>query len=189
MKSRNTKNLFLFAASLFLSLALASPDAEARKKRYIKRMHGVKAVAFIVPYQRGPGGTSGDYDLELAYSYNWKGMIEFGLHGNIAGSHIGGNGLEGWGAGLHAEYNFIKNKGKKRFVPALGLKFGADQISSAQYLSVAPYLSLKYFVAKRTPFIFSAGYDLNLPFTALNFQQATHSSFLEGGFAYYFDFY
>ena len=189
-KYRNAKNLFLFAAACFLSFPAFLPEAEAKKKRYIKRMHGVKALADIVPYQKSGGTATGAFDLDLAYSYNWKGMIEVGPHFNVKGRHIGGFALEGLGVGIQTEYNFIKNKGKKRAVPALGLKLGANQISSAWHLSVAPYFSLKYFVAKRTPFIFSAGYDLNLNFQAIaDFQQAIHSSFVQGGFAYYFDFY
>ena len=188
----NTKNLFLFAAAAFLSFpAFLIPEAEAKRKRYIKRMHGVKALVNVVPYKTSAGIAEGTFDLDLAYSYNWKGIIEFGPHFNIAGRHIGGFALNGLGAGLQTEYNFIKNKGKKRVVPSLGLKLGANQASDKTwYLSVAPYFSLKYFVAKRTPFIVSAGYDLNLNFQAIaDMTQAIHSSFLEGGFAYYFDFY
>lgn len=187
------KNLFLFSGVFFLSL-MFSGNADAKKKRYIKRMHGAKVNVNVIPYEKGPGSTSkGTFDVGLAYSYNWKGMVEVGPYFGIEGKHIGGFAMNALDVGIHGEYNFIKNKGKKEVVPALGLKLGAHATGGTPmswYLAVAPYVSLKYFVAKRTPIIVSAGYSFNADFKAISdMSKAIHSSFLEAGFAYYFDFY
>lgn len=187
------KNLFLFSGVFFLSL-LFSSNADARKKRYIKRMHGVKVNLNVLPYEKGPGSASaGNFNVGLAYSYNWKGMMEVGPYFGIEGKHVGGFALNSLDIGIHGEYNFIKNKGKKELVPVFGLKLGAHSRGSptmSWYFAAGPYLSLKYFVAKRTPIILSAGYSYNASFNAFgDTSKAIHSSFLEAGFAYYFDFY
>ena len=184
------KNLFLFSGVFFLSL-LFSGNADARKKRYIKRMHGVKVNLDVLAWEKTPSGSKGNFDVGLAYSYNWKGMIEVGPYFGIDGQHIGGFKVNALDVGIHGEYNFIKNKGKKKVVPAVGLKlgfYGAGNLAS-KYWAIGPYGSLKYFVAKRTPIIVSAGYSWKPGFPKFDMSKATHGIFLEAGFAYYFDFY
>ena len=186
------KNLFLFSGVFLFSLLLSS-NADARKKRYIKRMHGVKMNLDVLPYEKGPNGSSGAFGVGAAYSYNWKGMVEVGPYFGIEGKHINGFAISALDLGIHVEYNFIKNKGKRKVIPALGLKLGAHAVGSTPmswYFAVGPYASLKYFVAKRTPIIVSTGYSYNADFKAFgDASKAIHSSFLEAGFAYYFDFY
>ena len=180
----------LLLSGLFSFFVLGfSGNAYAKKKRYIKRMHGAKINLNIIPFERSSGTNSGGFDVDLAYSYNWKGMIEVGPYFGIKGTHLPNFTLEDLDLGVFVEYNFIKNKGKKKMVPAAGLKIGTKK-DAAWKLALAPYVSLKYFVAKRTPIITTLGYEGSSAFSSIsNFSTWTHSSFLMVGFAYYFDFY
>ena len=183
------KKLFLFSSLLSLFALTFSGNVYAKKKRYIKRMHGAKIDLNIIPFERKSGANSGAFDVDLAYSYNWKGMIETGPYFGIEGSHLPAFAVGNLGLGVFVEYNFIKNKGKKKMVPSVGLKIGTKK-TGAWELALAPYVSIKYFVAKRTPIITSLGYEGSSAFSSIsNFSTWTHSSFLMVGFAYYFDFY
>ena len=183
------KKLFLLSGLLSLFVLTFSGNAYAKKKRYIKRMHGAKIHWNIVPFEKSSTGNSGMFDVDLAYSYNWKGMIEAGPYFGIKGVHLPSFSLDYLGVGAFVEYNFIKNKGKKKMVPSVGLRIGTKKAQTWQ-LALAPYVSFKYFVAKRTPIIATLGYEGSNAFSSLtNFGVMTHSSFFMGGFAYYFDFY
>ena len=186
------KKLFLLSSLLSLFALAFSGNAYAKKKRYIKRMHGAKINLNIIPFEKSSNTKSGGLDADLAYSYNWKGMIEVGPYFGIKWIYLPASVLENLDLGVFVEYNFIKNKGKKKMVPAAGLKIGTKKIKgdTAWKLALAPYVSLKYFVAKRTPIITTLGYEGSSAFSSIsNFSTWTHSSFLMVGFAYYFDFY
>lgn len=193
------KNLSLFFIAMAVCTFGFSDSAEAKKRsRYIKRMHGAKINWNIVPYVKegGEGAATdamGTGAIDLAYSYNWKGMIEVGPYLGVAWTHLPKFNLMGLPVGIFAEYNFIKNKGKKKMVPSAGLKIGASFSKAAEQdmaikVDIAPYVSLKYFVAKRTPLIATVGYKYSTPTSAF-FKKHIHGSFFMGGFAYYFDFY
>lgn len=184
------KKLFLSSGlfALLFSLAFSGNVYAKKKYRYIKRMHGAKIHWDTTLFKKTAAGNVGTFDIDLAYSYNWKGMIEVGPYLGLKGKHIG-FALEGLDAGLSVEYNFIKNKGKKKIVPSLGLQIGTQK-AAAWELALAVPASLKYFVAKRTALIATLGYRASNSFSALtNFQSMSHDIFFVGGFAYYFDIY
>ncbi len=184
-------------ALLFLSLAAVSlaglPEiSEAKKKyRYIKRAHGVKLLhgGYDIMF-----GGDGNLSLSGAYAWNWKGLIETGPYFSLGVTVPPSFAISGWSAGLGIEYNFIKNRGKRKLIPALGIKLGAkaknrDDGEVVYPLSgnVEPVFTLKSFVSKRTAFLTSLSYALGIPgFT--NFQGLYHNVGIKLGFAHYFDF-
>ncbi len=183
------KNLFLFF-NLFILLLIAYPwPAAAKKYRYIKREHGVR-FAGNVPLQFAAGtGITGDADFKGAYTYNWRGFLEFGPYFDLKMAFP--VSLQKWSAGLLVEYNFIKNRGRRTYIPAIGLSAGARQFSSLgnpPEFAGGAYGALKAFVGTRTPFIVTVGYKLLTPIQGA-FQQFSHTLDISLGFAYYFDFY
>ena len=103
----------------------------------------------INPFEKtGSAAATGTFDIDLAYSYNWKGMIETGPYLGLEGQHLGGFAVD-MQLGAFVEYNFIKNKGKKKTVPSAGLKIGTKKMATEWKLALAPYVSLKYFGGKK----------------------------------------
>ena len=131
-------------------------------------------------------------NLAGAYAYNWKGMVEVGPYFDLSASVNQGFTFNSWAVGLLVEYNFIKNRGKRSFIPALGLTAGInnskENISPGMHLALGVHASLKSFVAKRTAFISTVGYQLHTPFNAF-FRSMSHNAEVSMGFSYYFDFY
>ena len=169
----------------------AHPAAAKKRYRYIKRMHGAKIQWNLQPFQKPADGvfSLGSLNIDLAYSYNHKGLLEFGPYLSVNGM-MNALPLANTAAGLSLEYNFVKNRGKRKNIPALGLQIGVQK-GAAWDLAVSPYFSFKYFVAKRTALVTSLKYTASLPFNGLAafMQNLSHGVFLVGGFAYYFDFY
>lgn len=180
------KKYFLFLSLLPVFLAGWAGPASAKKYRYIKREHGVRFEA-KTPTIIGGSGMEISTDLSGAYSYNWKGMIEFGPYFQLD-TGIVPFGLNSWGAGIMTEYNFIKNRGKRKLIPALGIKIGAAG-GSGLNLSGGLHGALKIFVGKRTPFTIALGYSLLTPMNAPFTGGLSHKVDLSMGFSYYFDFY
>jgi len=184
-----SRSLSMKKALLFLSLIsivfVALPEISLAKKkyRYIKREHGVK-FGFNLPMTLIP--FSGVLDLQGAYTYNWKGRLEFGLYGGL-GAGFPGFAVSNYSGGILGEYNIVKNRGKVKFIPAIGLTFGVLGVSGLK-LATGLHTSLKFFVAKRTPFTLMIGYQAAVP-TSFNFQEVSHHINVMGGFSYYFDFY
>ena len=193
--NRLTKELIMKKYFLFFNLFLmffvgGIKLAEAKKKyRYIKREHGVRFLADFPMVIDLTQGFSASADLKGAYTYNWRGRLEFGPYFNVA-SGIIPMGLKNWGAGLLVEYNLIKNRGKRKLIPSVGLSFGGESLETASLgLAMGGHGSLKVFVGKRTPFTVTLAYKaltpLSQPFTGGLF----HHLGLSMGFSYYFDFY
>ena len=180
------KKLFLLLNLFFVLFIAGTGKSFANKKyRYIKREHGVRFEGGI-PMSIASGFTL-NFKLDGAYAYNWRGMLEFGPYFNLDAEFSGQFNLNSWSAGLLGEYNFIKNRGKRKFIPSLGLSVGAN----GQYdlhLALGVHTSLKCFVAKRTAFITTLAYRLHTPFRG-PFQSMTHHPDIRMGFSYYFDFY
>ena len=180
------KKLFLFINLFFILFVLGVGESFANKKyRYIKREHGVRFQGNI-PIPVHPE-FSASIDLAGAYAYNWKGMIEVGPYFDL-GVDIIPFVVNGWSLGLLGEYNFIKNRGKRKFIPSLGLSVGATNMGSGLNLALGIHTSLKGFVAKRTAFITTLGYKLHTPFNPF-FASMEHHVDIRMGFSYYFDFY
>lgn len=182
------KKPFLFLNLFFLLfVGGVGTFASAQKKyRYIKREHGVRFQGNI-PMKIDIGSFSLSTQFQGAYTYNWKGMLEVGPYFSLSSS-LPPLAINTWGGGLLAEYNIIKNRGKRKFIPTLGLKLGA-WAEPAIYLSMGPHGALKFFVGKRTPFIISLGYSLLTPITAPFAGGISQRINISMGFSYYFDFY
>ena len=205
------KKLFLFLNLFFILFVLGAGESFANKKyRYIKREHGIRFQGNI-PMSLINQGFSAGINLTGAYAYNWKGMVEVGPYFDLgAGMHSGNPfQLRSWSAGLLAEYNFIKNRGKRKFIPSLGLTVGTTnqglnliskdhknntniltaESSQGLNLTLGVHISLKHFVAKRTAFITTLGYSLHTPFNNFFKIMNHHGTIGSIGFSYYFDFY
>ena len=179
------KKLFLFFNLFFILFVLGAGESFASKKyRYIKREHGVRFQGNI-PMSFGPGFRL-NANLSGAYAYNWKGMLEVGPYFDLGVESLR---VSNWAGGLLLEYNFIKNKGKRKFIPALGLTVGAtDPGGLGLHFDLGAHVSLKSFVAKRTAFISAVAYRLHTPFSGI-FTHMNHNANIRMGFSYYFDFY
>ena len=183
------KKYFLFFNLLLMLFAAWTGVALAEKKyRYIKREHGVRFQGDI-PMNFGSGNSmSADLNLKGAYAYNWKGLLEFGPYFQLD-TGIVPFSIKSWSSGLLLEYNIIKNRGKRKFIPAVGLNLGASNPGTLS-LSMGPYGALKIFVGKRTPFTITLAYNLLTPLTAPFVGGVmSHNVNLSMGFSYYFDFY
>ena len=175
------KKAFLFLNLFFVLFVLVAGESFAAKKyRYIKREHGLRFQGNI-PMSLQPFNLSAN--LSGAYAYNWKGMLEAGPYFNLA---FANKSVTDWSGGLLIEYNFIKNRGKRKLIPSLGLSVGAAQ---GLLFDIGAHASLKSFVAKRTAFITTLGYNLHTPFNAMFRGGITHNVDISMGFSYYFDFY
>lgn len=182
---------FLFSNLLFLLFATFPLTAlsASKKYRYIKREHGVR-FAGAFPTNFSSAGVNMSAMLRGAYTYNWKGMLEAGPYFH-ANANILQAQLNSWGAGILAEYNIIKNRGKRKLVPAVGLTFGLDHegAGATPQLSAGLQVALKIFVGKRTPFIVTLGYSALTPMNAPIQGGVSHKLNPTMGFSYYFDFY
>ena len=185
------KSIFLYF-NLFLMFFIAGTTTQSfaeKKYRYIKREHGANFVGNI----NGPiAGTGRSIDANImgsfkgSYSYNWKGIVEVGPYFGLDLGIVPFS-FSGWKAGVKGEYNFIKNRGRRKLIPSLGLSIGASN-SLGNALSFGLYGSLKAFVARRTAFVTNLGYALDTPFSAM-FREMSHGLDVNMGFSYYFDFY
>lgn len=188
--------------NLFLLFVLSWPcvSLAAKKYRYIKREHGVQfqgSFPALITNQIAWGG-----DARGAYSYNWKGWVEFGPYFGLQASFLPmPPAVTGWKAGLTAEYNIIKNRGRRKLIPSIGISFGGENATSAASddvnfsqsglsLAMGGHGALKIFVGKRTPFTIKVAYVFLTPMSA-PFQPGSLSHRIEPtmGFSYYFDFY
>ena len=177
------KKVFLFLNLFFIVFVAGVGESFANKKyRYIKREHGVRFQGHI-PMSFNQGFQL-DAHLAGAYAYNWKGMLEVGPYFDLGVQSLRVNN---WSAGLLLEYNFIKNRGKRKLIPSLGLTVGANQGLGLNF-DLGAHVSLKSFVAKRTAFITTLGYNLHTPFSGM-FASMAHNVNIRMGFSYYFDFY
>ena len=180
------KKLFLFL-NLFLLLSVTGESFASKKYRYIKREHGVRLEGRDFVNMSFPGFML-NFDLSGAYAYNWKGMVEVGPYFELgAGTSNGPFQINSWAAGLLVEYNFIKNRGKRKLIPSLGLTLGANKMDFLNFMA-GLHFSLKSFVAKRTAFITTLGYSFHTPIN-FQFQSMEHHVDIGMGFSYYFDFY
>ena len=181
------KKYFLFF-SLFLMLVWSwIPSVSAQQKyRYIKREHGVHFQGNI------PMSFSNGFNLAAmlsgAYTYNWKGMVEAGPYFKV-NSNLVPWALNEWSGGILGEYNIIKNRGKRKLIPAVGFKVGMLNAGAGNQLQMGPYGALKIFVGKRTPFTVSLGYVLLTPLQSPFTGGVFHTAELAMGFSYYFDMY
>ena len=180
------KKYFLYVNLIAILATVWTVPALAEKKyRYIKREHGVKFQGSVPVVIANPLSFSADF--KGAYAYNWKGFAEVGPYFQLALDNSAGFSISKWAVGILGEYNFIKNRGKRKFIPSVGIQFGVTGgvVGSIQGMG-GVHASLKSFVAKRTAFITNLQYDLVAPF---NFSTMSHQVGLDMGFAYYFDFY
>lgn len=183
------KHSLLFG--LLISGLLVLPwSVFAKKRRYIKRQHGAKFSWNLPNYQVHPaGGPEAVTDLYAAYTYNWKGRVEFGPYVGFA-AKVAPFGFDKYSAGLAVEYNFVKNQGRWRYIPALGLAGGIEGIggeTGGLKYAVGFLPAMKFFVGKRTPFTVSIGYKMLID-TAGGTTAINHNVVGSMGFSYYFDF-
>ena len=143
-----------FALVISLVGVSFSQIADAKKKRYIKREHGLQFnvdASFI---------EEKNLTFDLAYSYNYKGWLEFGPYWNfyIKCGLTGESGVctdADYELGLKLiEYNFVKNRGRRKIIPSVGLKAGLYFTGkNLTEVRAGLPLSLKYFLAKRAAII------------------------------------
>lgn len=186
------KKYFLFFTLLSVVLISLPNDAFARKKyRYIKREHGVKFDWKPPSFEFAHGGVLMNIDLGGAYTYNWNGMVEVGPYFGFKYSNKDTQNMM-YNGGLLVEYNIIKNRGKRKWIPAVGLKVGVEgdntDSTSPIKLAAGVHGACKIFVGKRTPFTVALGYRAVTPMQGM-FQTLSHNMDISMGFSYYFDFY
>lgn len=176
------KKFFLFSGLLALVFMSFPEDASAKKRRYryIKRQHGLHANFDLIAKPTSLEDTF--ISFSGAYHYNHKGLMEFGPYLSV--NYQLELDLSG---GLLFEYNFIKNTGKRKMIPSIGLRTGFRSLGQPT-IEAGLYGSLKYFVARRTAFVGKLEYAGTLPvnFDIGSFDQSVRAV---GGFTYYFDFY
>ena len=178
----------LLFLSLISTILIAIPQISFAKKkyRYIKREHGVRVNLELPKMEVHPSREFlNNWDIQFTYTYNWKGFLEVGPY--LAAKT---DKSASWmvDAGLLVEWNIIKNRGKRALIPAVGLKVGADDFTNDLAGHIGFPLSLKYFVAKRTPFIVSLEPYMEVP-GFNDFSDLTVKLNFTAGFAYYFDIY
>ena len=137
-------------------------------------------------------------DLKGAYTYNWRGMLEFGPYFDFA-AEFNPFQTHNIAGGVLLEYNIIKNRGKRKFIPAIGISLGGQSGGAREgfdYSGTSDFKAsggvhgaLKIFVDKRTPFTIMLGYKLLTPTSSFFFKPCLMISFFATGFSYYFDFY
>ena len=181
---------FLYLNLLIILTTLWTVPSVAKKYRYIKREHGVKFEGNI-PTTIPPIDVSADF--KGAYAYNWKGFVEVGPYFKLSLDAAPLFNLSNWSVGLMGEYNFIKNRGRRKFIPSLGLQLGVMSPGVLQdavglHAVGGVHASFKWFVATRTAFITTAQYSLVTPFAGLFSSFGHQIDLLSMGFSYYFDF-
>ena len=153
-------------------------NSAVKNYRYIKREHGVRFQGtFSISFEQG---FKLNTNLSGTYVYNWEGMLEAGPYFNLTLENLK---LTDQSAGLLVEYNFIKNQGKRKWIPSLGLTVGT--VRDFRF-NLGTHASLKSFVARRTAFISTLGYNLH---TSFNDIDKSHNVNVRTGLSYYFDFY
>ena len=181
------KYFLLFSIFSLFPIVWVCPAGAEKRYRYIKREHGVH-FNMAVPVKNLSGGADVEMDVKGAYTYNWKGMLEFGPYFAFDSQLSPAFILDSWDGGLLVEYNFIKNRGKRKFIPAIGISFGVNGMQEVTSFSGGVHGALKIFVGKRTPFTVSLGYRMLTPMES-PFQHMDHNIHFSTGFSYYFDFY
>lgn len=173
--------------------AMRTPNMEGgssmgmmRKKRYRyrKRTHRFQIIVQGVPWH----GDNQKYrftNIGVIYGYN-AGRFELGPQIRLI--NPGGQdframdiNLSGW-----LEYNFIRNTRREKFVPAVGLSVGYEVENLRRHnLALSGYLSLKYFVASRTGFVFNVNYEYITLFTSM-FRQRDMGIWYSLSYVHYF---
>lgn len=179
------KKYFLSIPLITILIAVWTLPSMAQKRRYIKREHGVKFQG-NVPINVNPLSVTADF--QGAYAYNWKGFAEAGPYFKLSLNAVPSFSLNHWAVGLMGEYNFIKNRGRRKLIPSLGVQLGVLDENAVLHATGGAHASLKWFVAYRTAFITSLQYDLVTPAKSF-FSSFGHKVDLSMGFSYYFDFY
>lgn len=181
---------FLFFSLFFIVFLSWSPATLAKKKyRYIKREHGVRFQWDNPINFDSQGQITSSVNIEGAYTYNWRGMLEAGPYIKIDLSIMPFQ-LAEFDGGVLLEYNIIKNRGKRKLIPAVGVSVGVNKQDRVFSLSGGIHGALKFFVAKRTPFTIMLGYRMLTPMDGNQlFKFLSHRPYTSMGFSYYFDFY
>ena len=189
---------FLFFNLFFIIFVAWPHTALAKKKyRYIKREHGVRFHWDNLMNIEDQKELMASVNIQGAYTYNWRGMLEAGPYFKIASQYKNKEfKLNEFDGGLLAEYNIIKNRGKREFIPAVGLSLGInnrtdERGATSLFLSGGLHGALKIFVAKRTPFVVMLGCKILTPMGDPQglFQKFSFNPYTSMGFSYYFDFY
>lgn len=188
MKLSIKKSLLFMALASIVFAGFPQTSFAKKRYRYIKREHGLKFQGNfninVPPNQRFALVIN---NLQTAYSYNWKGMIEVGPYFSIANAELANFSSGSWNAGLLVDYNIIKNRGKRKYVPSVGMKLGYGNQAN---VNVSFAAAIKYFVATRTPIYLALDYNVkNLMGVISNPRGFEGSIDISTGIAYYFDFY
>ena len=163
-----------------LGLSFVGESFAAKIYRYIKREHGVRFQGTLsMSFEQG---FKLNANLSGAYVLNYKGKLESGPYFDFTLENFK---LTDWSAGFLVEHNFIENRGASSWIPSLGFTVGA--VGYSQF-DLGLHTSLKRFVAKRTAFITTLGYNLHTPFNNF-FTYKSHNADIRTGLSYYFDFY
>ena len=163
-------------------------EALAKKKyRYIKRQHGVILNLDSSLLNFSGGIIPGEASFHGSYHYNYKGRIEVGPYLKVKMNLP--TAVHFLRVGLDTEYNFIKNRGKRKMIPATGFRIGFKRADLQSSLETGFYGSLKYFVAKRTSIIGTLEWMATVIPLPTSLIRLEHGFNLNIGFAYYFDFY
>ena len=180
------KKLSLFLSLISMILVVAPQTSFAKKKyRYIKREHGLRVNWHFPGQFMDSQRFTDNLNFNFTYTYNWKGFVEVGPY--LA---VKTDDSSRWmvNTGLLVEWNIIKNRGKRKFIPAVGLKLGGDDLTGNRAGHYGFPLSMKYFVAKRTPLIVTfEPYMEAANFTGFSPLIVKYN--FTGGFSYYFDIY
>ena len=156
------------------------------KKRYRKRHHKVQMNGWLA--------FNNDFELIdnshilLNYARNWGNFEAGALFGFIPENDqkVTDFDIAHWGlsAGALAEWNFLKNKRRINWVPAIGLKILYIQQQKGLVQAI-PYLVSKHFISTRTSINIELNYPLQVwEFDASDFYWQGFS--LSVGYAYYF---
>lgn len=191
MKPHNFSLLSFSLISLIVSLGFFDQALARKSRRYIKKQQGITFDWRGHIAELEGKDINSSLDVSGAYMYNIKGFVEIGPYFHIAAKSSPRKKFDitKLMAGIFAEVNFIKNQGgKKRYIPSAGLRLGIYNKKNQQstYL-VSPYLSMKFFVGKRTAFISRLAY-VAITSQARPLSNLSHKADLSMGFAYYFDF-
>ena len=190
------KKILLFTIPLILFASLPGMSVAKKKYRYIKREHGLKVLGGIptatIPISTETSSTEAIIYLDTSYQYNWKGLLEFGPYIFLSYDLLPSFSTNDYGVGVLGEYNIIKNRGKRKLIPSVGITLGIDKHKEGSDNNIGGsagvYGVLKWFVDKRTPFVVKLSYRLVTPFNGF-FTSFAHKPSFTFGFSHYFDFY